>query len=69
MTLNIFGYIMEILGYIVFFCWKAAWFTLNLNQARKKAERRRMDAFNCGIGIGIDSWESLGLQGDPASPS
>ena len=39
----------------------------------KKAERRRMDAFeqlmllNCGSGE--DSCESLGLQGDPTSPS
>ena len=29
----------------------------------KKAERRRIDALNCGVGE--DSWESLGLQGDP----
>ena len=33
----------------------------------KKAERRRIDALNCGVGE--DSWESLGLQGDPRSPS
>ena len=32
----------------------------------KKAECRRIDAFDCGVGEG--SWESLGLQGDPASP-
>ena len=32
----------------------------------KKAERRRIDAFECGVGE--DSWESLGLQGDPTSP-
>ena len=32
----------------------------------KKAERRRIDALNCGVGE--DSWESLGLQGDPTSP-
>ena len=32
----------------------------------KKAERRRTDALNCGVGE--DSWESLGLQGDPTSP-
>ena len=29
----------------------------------KKAEHRRIDAFNWGVGE--DSWESLGLQGDP----
>ena len=29
----------------------------------KKAETRRIDALNCGVGE--DSWESLGLQGDP----
>ena len=29
----------------------------------KKAECRRIDALNCGVGE--DSWESLGLQGDP----
>ena len=33
----------------------------------KKTEHRRIDAFNCGVGE--DSWESLGLQGDPTSPS
>ena len=33
----------------------------------KKAEHWRIDALNCGAGE--DSWESLGLQGDPTSPS
>ena len=33
----------------------------------KKAESQRIDALNCGAGE--DSWESLGLQGDPTSPS
>ena len=33
----------------------------------KKAEHRRIDALNCGVGE--DSWESLGLQGDPTSSS
>ena len=33
----------------------------------KKAERRRIDALNCGVGE--DSGESLGLRGDPTSPS
>ena len=33
----------------------------------KKAECWRIDALNCGVGK--DSWESLGLQGDPTSPS
>ena len=33
----------------------------------KKAECQRIGAFNCGVGE--DSWESLGLQGDPTSPS
>ena len=32
----------------------------------KKAERRRIDAFYCGVGE--DSWESLEMQGDPTSP-
>ena len=32
----------------------------------KKAEHRRIDLLNCGVGE--DSWESLGLQGDPTSP-
>ena len=32
----------------------------------KKAEHRRIDFLNCGVGE--DSWESLGLQGDPTSP-
>ena len=31
----------------------------------KKAEHRRIDAFE--LGVGEDSWESLGLQGDPTS--
>ena len=33
----------------------------------KKAECWRIDAFEGGVGE--DSWESLGLQGDPTSPS
>ena len=33
----------------------------------KKAEHRRIDALNCGVEE--DFWESLGLQGDPTSPS
>ena len=33
----------------------------------KKAECRRIDALNCGAGE--DTCESLGLQGDPTSPS
>ena len=34
----------------------------------KKTKGRRIDALkNCGVGE--DSWESLGLQGDPTSPS
>ena len=33
----------------------------------KKVERQRTDALNCGVGE--DSWESLGQQGDPVSPS
>ena len=32
----------------------------------KKTEHWRNDALNCGVGE--DSWESLGLQGDPTSP-
>ena len=28
---------------------------------------KKIDAFKCGAGE--DSWESLGLQGDPTSPS
>ena len=32
----------------------------------KKAERRRIDVLYCGVGE--DSGESLGLQGDPTSP-
>ena len=33
----------------------------------KKAELRRIDALNCGVGE--DSWESLGLRGDPTNQS
>ena len=33
----------------------------------KKAERQRMMLLKCGVGE--DSWESLGLQRDPTSPS
>ena len=33
----------------------------------KKAKHWRIDALNCGVGE--DSWESLGLQGDATSPS
>ena len=32
----------------------------------KKAERQRIDAFE--LYVGENSWESLGLQGDPTSP-
>ena len=32
-----------------------------------KAEHRELMLLNCGVGE--DSWESLGLQGDPTSPS
>ena len=35
------------------------------SRAIKKAEHRRIDAF----GVGKDFGESLGLQGDPTSPS
>ena len=33
----------------------------------KKAEHQIIDALNSGVGE--DSWESLGLQGDPSTPS
>ena len=33
----------------------------------KKAELQRIDAFE--LGVREDSWESLGLQGDPSSQS
>ena len=33
----------------------------------KKAERKELMLLNCGVGE--DSWESLGLWGDPMSPS
>ena len=33
----------------------------------KKAEHRKIDVLNCGVGE--DSLESLGLQGDPSRPS
>ena len=33
----------------------------------KKAERQNLMLLNCGVGE--DSWESLGLRGDPTSPS
>ena len=33
----------------------------------KKAEHRRIECLNCGVGE--DCWESFGLQGDPTSPS
>ena len=33
----------------------------------KKAKHQRVDAFECGAGE--DCWQSLGLQGDPTSPS
>ena len=37
------------------------------NWTVKKAERQEFMLLNCGVGE--DSWESLGLQGDPTSPS
>ena len=33
----------------------------------KKAEAKELMLLNCGVGE--DSWESLGLKGDPTSPS
>ena len=33
----------------------------------KKAEHQKIDLLNCSVGE--DSWQSLGLQGDPTSPS
>ena len=33
----------------------------------KKASAEELMLLNCGVGE--DSWESLGLQGDPTSPS
>ena len=33
----------------------------------KKAEHQKTDVLNCGAGE--NSWESLGLQEDPSSPS
>ena len=38
------------------------------NWTIKKAERRRIDAFELWFKR-VDSWESLGVQGDPTSPS
>ena len=35
----------------------------------KKAERWRNELMLLNCGVGEDSWESLGLQGDPTSPS
>ena len=32
----------------------------------KKAERRRIELLNCGVGE--DSWESLRMQGNPTNP-
>ena len=37
------------------------------NWTIKKAESEELMLLNCGVGE--DSWESLGLQGDPTSPS
>ena len=37
--------------------------------AIKKAEHRRIDALVLNCGVGEDSRESLGEQGDPTSPS
>ena len=39
------------------------------NGTIKKAERRRIDAFEPWFKILEKTWESLGLQGDPTSPS
>ena len=35
----------------------------------KKAEHRRIDMMLLNCGVGEDSWESFGLQGDTTSPS
>ena len=41
-------------------------FYFDLWHGRKKYEYWKIDAFE--LGVGEDSWESLGLQGDPISP-
>ena len=50
---------------------KAILFPVVLNRCEgwtvRKAEGRKIDAWN--YGVGKDSWESLGLQGYPTSPS
>ena len=38
-----------------------------LDHKERRKHHRRIDALNCGVGE--DSWESLGLQGDPTSQS
>ena len=42
-------------------------YTWLLESTVQKAEHRKMMLLNCGVGE--DSWESPGLQGDPTSPS
>ena len=37
------------------------------NWTIKRAESQKLMLLDCGVGE--DSWESLGLQGDPTSPS
>ena len=43
------------------------WSCMDVNWTIKKAESRRIDAFE--LWCWEDSWESLGLQGDPTGPS
>ena len=43
------------------------WSCMDVSWSIEKAECQRIDALNCGVGE--DSWESLGLQGDPTIPS
>ena len=51
--------------------WKAMVFPVVIHGCEswtiKKSERQELMLLNCGVGE--DSWESLGLQGDPTSPS
>ena len=42
------------------------WRKLSPEKKKRKLSTEELMLLNCGVGV--DSWESLGLQGDPTSP-
>ena len=44
------------------------WKKLSTEKKKKKRKLSTEELMLLNCGVGVDSWESLGLQGDPTSP-